>query len=46
VLVDPHLAPADDAVQAAVVPEVDRVAPENAEPLGREGEVVRLRDGK
>ena len=40
---DPHLAPADDAVQRAVVPEVREVGAEHAEALGRELEVVRLR---
>ena len=40
---DPHLTPADDAVQAALVPEVREIGPERAEALGRELEVVRLR---
>ena len=39
---DPHLAAADDAVQAALVPEVREVGPEGAEALGRDVEVVRL----
>ena len=33
---DPHLAPVDDAMQAALVPEVRQVGAERAEPLGRE----------
>jgi hypothetical protein len=43
---DPVLAPVDDAVQPALVPEVRRVASERAEPLRREDEVVRLRDAR
>jgi hypothetical protein len=43
---DPQLAPVDDAVQRALVPEVRRVAPEDAEPLRRQLEVVRLRDAR
>jgi hypothetical protein len=43
---DPQLAPVDDAVQRPLVPEVRRVAPEDAEPLRREDEVVRLRDAR
>jgi hypothetical protein len=43
---DAQLAPVDDAVQRALVPEVRRVAPEDAEPLRREDEVVRLRDAR
>jgi hypothetical protein len=43
---DPQLAPVDDAVQRALVPEVRRVAPEGAEPLRREDEVVGLRDAR
>ena len=44
--VDPHLAPADDAVQPALVPEVREVGPERAVALGRELEVVRLGDAQ
>ena len=40
---DPHLARADHAVEAALVPEVREVDAERAEALGREREVVRLR---
>ena len=43
---DPHLAPADDAVQPALVPEVRAVGPEGAKALGRELEVVRLGKGE
>ena len=39
---DPHLAPADDAVQAALEPEIRPVDSEDAKALGREREVVRL----
>ena len=43
---DPHLPPADHAVEPALVPEVRDVRAERAEPLGRDLEVVRLRDRK
>ena len=43
---DPHLAPADDAMEPALVPEVRAVEPERAEALRREREVERLRDGE
>src|SRR5581483_1889132 len=39
---DPHVAAADDPVEAALVPEVREVGAETAEALRREGEVVRL----
>src|SRR5437868_5230671 len=42
----PHLASVDDAVEAAVVPEVREIGPERAVPLGRERKVVRLRDAE
>ena len=41
---DPDLAPADDAMDSALVPEVREVGPERAVARGREREVVRLGD--
>ena len=43
---DPKLAPGDDAVDAALVPEVREIGPERSEALGRDLEVVRLRERK
>src|SRR6266550_3660853 len=40
---DSDLAPADDAVDAALVPEVREIRPEGSEPFSRELEVVRIR---
>src|SRR5207248_6111793 len=43
---DPHLAPVDDAVQPALLPQVREVGPERAVALRGELEVVRLRQGE
>ena len=43
---DANLSAVDDAVQSAFAPEVREVRPEGAIALGRELEVVRLRDGQ
>jgi hypothetical protein len=43
---DPDLAAVDDAVQAALVPDVREVDAERAEALGRVLEVVRLGHGQ
>ena len=43
---DPHLAPADDAEERALVNAVGEIGPEGMEAPGRAREVVGLRDGK
>jgi hypothetical protein len=41
---DAHLAPADDAMDGALVPEVGEIRPERSVALGGELEVERLRE--
>ena len=43
---DPDLPPADDAMDAALVPEVRDIRAEGSEPFSRELEVVRIRQRK
>jgi hypothetical protein len=42
-LFDPHLRALEDAVHAALLPEVGEIGAERSEPLGRKLEVERLR---